>query len=566
VRTPPGNQQIELLFVDDDRGNYTVVEQRLIRLFEDRHCPVRLKYEADPDEACHMIATRPVPYQVVIADLLWDQAGSARPPHADARGLEVVAKARMVSNGTVVVAITQGSLLRPELERLAEQRGADIVLKRGDLLVDSHYGGPEKLVQEIYDRLCERELVDAGPVVDLKDEPDIEAIQDDTGKATLRLLLADLLRGLDSEPERAVLSHVAPGRSGAHVIHADVRLSGGERRSYFVKLSKDRKPLERELASVNAASGPWRPGLVVPLVGYNEKPAGPRNEWWAIAYVFADAAIPLRKWLCMPDSAPYVSHVMEQLFFNHGLADGYKQSLTDPDQDRKPMDWLVLPPYRRARLRQAVEKYASALADPRVRGAPDVPALVEVLERFSRTASFGGLSRAELPGGLRLVEGHGDLHGGNIMVIAGRMSAPAIIDLASFGWHHWAVDIARLIVDMMLECVDYGVESMHWDRFGRWRDLARSIGELTAPPDHLGEPNLAVLAGITWLVENSADILRPLVDPSHQWEWHVALAEQLVRRACSDNRSDPKRACALVAAYDQLVRAGDTVPRPAGTF
>lgn len=181
----PGDQPIELLFVDDERDNYDILEQRLIDLFDQLHAPVRLTFKENPDEACRMIATRSEPYQVVIADLLWKQTGSTRRSQPDARGLDVVKRARNVSDRTVVVVITQGSREMPQLETLATQRGADIVRKPEDLLVV--HGGPEGLVREIYDLLCERGLVDAGPEIrPEEDEPGILTVQDDVGNATLR--------------------------------------------------------------------------------------------------------------------------------------------------------------------------------------------------------------------------------------------------------------------------------------------------------------------------------------------------------------------------------------------
>lgn len=561
---PPGGQPIELLFVDDEEDNFTTVRQRLVQCFDDLGCPVRLTFEHDPDEACRMIADRQSPYQVVVADLLFKRGGAVDRADAelDSRGLDVIKDARRTSRKTVLVAITQGWLKQPDLQSRATKAGADIVLLRPSLL--NLHGGPQGLVDEIYSLLCERELVEAGPEVEIDDDPGIQTVDVDTGPATLRLLLADLLGGYDSKPERATLSYVAPGNTGAHVVSAKVLFSGGERRSYLVKLSRDQEALEREHRNVEWVSGLYRPDLVVPPIWNNRMPVGPRNKWSAVVYAFADAAVPLRDWLSRSDTtAVSVDAFLDQLFFHGGLAAGYQQ-LPEPEPGDKPINILRLPPFRRIRLRRTVEDLAQALSHPMAGALTDAPQVLDELERFSRNASFGGLSPEETPVALRLVEAHGDLHGANVLVTSNRRGQrPAVIDLADFGPHHWAADIARLTADILLECLDGGVGSMLWQRFGQWRELARSLGQLAPPPD---VDNVAVVAAFTWLTERRVELMHPIADPAHVWEWHVALAEQLLRGASKPGRPHPKRALALVAAYDQLVLAREAVPRRGKTY
>jgi len=561
----PGGQQIELLFVDDEEDNFTALRQRLSQCFEDLGCPVRLTFQAEPDEACRMIADRQTPYQVVVADLLFAPGGAVHrsDDELDSRGLDVIKDARRASEKTVIVAITLGLLKQPQLQDEAAKAGADIVRLRPSL--HNSHGGPKGLVDEIYNVLCERELVEAGPEVVIDDEPGIQTVETDTGRATLRLLLSDLLSGHDSKPVRAELTYVTPGNTGAHVVAAKVLFSGGRRRSYLMKLSKDQEALKREHHNVEWVSGLYRPDLVVPPIWNSRMPVGPRNNWSAVVYAFADAAVPLREWLSRPDTTPAsVDAFMDQLFFHGGLAAGYQQRY-ESEPGRKPVDMLRLPPFRRNRLRTAVKELAPMLAHPMAGALADAEAVLDELERFSRTGAFGGLSRDETPGDLRLVEAHGDLHGKNILVTTTgrRGGSPAVIDLADFGQHHWAADLARLTADILLECVDRGVGSTLWQRFAAWRALARSVGGLTPSSD---ESNPAAAAAFSWVAERRVELM-PLIDhDTHRWEWHVALAEQLLRGASRSRHPHPKRALALVAAYDQLLLARDSVPRPGKTF
>jgi len=561
---PAGGQPLELLFVDDVEDNFTALRQRLVQCFEDLGCPVRLTFQHDPDQACRMIADRQVPYQVVVADLLFARGGAVDRSDAelDSRGLDVIKDARRASPTTVIVAITLGWLKQPDLQSKATKAGADIVLLRPSLL--NIHGGPQGLVDDIYSRLCERELVEAGPEVKIDDEPGIQTVDVDTGPATLRLLLADLLSGHDSKPEHATLSYVAPGNTGAHVVSAKVSFSGGERRSYLVKLSRDQEALKREHHNVEWVSGLYRPDLIVPPIWNSRMPVGPRNNWSAVVYAFADAAIPLREWLSRPNTtAASVDAFLDQLFFHGGLAAGYQQ-LPEPEPGDKPINILRLPPFRRIRLRRTVEELAPALSHPLAGALTDAQQVLDELERFSRNASFGGLAPEETPVDLRLVEAHGDLHGANVLVTSSRRGQrPAVIDLADFGAHHWAADIARLTADILLECLDGGVGSMLWQRFAQWRELARSLGQFAPPPD---ESNVAVVAAFTWLTGHRDELMPLIATDAHRWEWHVALAEQLLRGASKPGRPHPKRGLALVAAYDQLVLAREAVPRRGKTY
>ncbi len=555
---PDSPTVVRIAFVDDEEQNYRPLQRRIEEYFEDLKCTARIDFIADPDEAFDCIGHGAQPYHVVVADLLFPlpQAEDTKDKVQDARGLEIIEKAKRRDQQTVVAVITR----KVELRKRARDSGADIVLLRGDMLVESNYGGPRNLVNEIHKLLCERGLITAGPELRYDDnDPGIEMVLDDTNPsgATLRLLIADVLSSDDEQAATARLSYVPGGGSGAHVLRVGLERARGSQRTYLFKLSKEKAALARELENARRAFGLYGPTFAVPYVQSNQ-PAS-RNGWSAIALVFAEGVTSFQEWL-YSSSPEAVPALMNQLFLDRGLIAGYRQRIMPDDTSAHPMTRLRLPAFRRNKVKHAIEWIRHSLGQVSS-SLPDSDELVNIVRGFVRNAQIGDLLLKDVPAQLELVEAHGDLHGRNILVSTDDHSRPMIIDLAEFGSHHWAADVARLSVDLVLRCVDPKEKWYRWDNFDTWRRLTSSLGDLVplqAGPD---PHNDGVFAALEWMIEHNEQILIHAGDPGHRWEWNVALAEQFLRSCYSTSLSDPKRALALVAAHDQLLTAREIAPR-----
>ena len=557
----PNRQPIQFFFVDDEEDNLKVLEPRFRPIFRSLGCDIEFVFEDDADRACQRISQRGVQdaFPVVMADLLFRAPGYDADTY-EPRGVEVIKDARLNSDRTVIVALTQGSRHQPSLERDAREAGADIVLRREQLLATARGGGPQELVREVYALMCERDLVRFGPTLEIPEEPGIQSIAYDAGQTTLRLVVADVFAERQLSAERVTLSYVTPGASGARVMRAAATLVDGSQRQLLIKIGTDRNALLNEQQNYDRSAGLYRPDLLVPYLSV----VGPRNGWSALAMWFASEVVTLREWVTMPLAASAVPRIMDRLFFHGGLTAGYR-SRVPVVEDKWPIRYFMLPPFRRVLVRAAIKELLPVLAHSAAGAVADSAEVVRVIEGFTRDGRLDGVAASETPRDLLLFLGHGDLHGGNILVSTSHVS-PMLVDLSRWGPNHWAGDVARLAVDLLMWGLDSGVESFFWNRFPVWREAAQLVGGLEPlRNDNLPSDEPAV-AALNWIVTHKLELLPPFADHERIWEWHLALAEQLARRTYDKELPPAKRTLAVLACYDQLLAAARQVPRAEQTF
>jgi CheY-like chemotaxis protein len=552
-----GDRHLTVLFVDDKEKNF-LIKRRLESAFEKLGCTVALSYEKDPDAAYALLSAVPRRFDVLIADLLFRAVGDTGDSEIEEpRGVVLIREVRAAHPATVIIAVTtQLTMLHPDLVQRAEEAGADRVLLRGNLMSETRYGGTDQLAREIFTFAVGHGLIDAGPVLDPTDDPGVETVIEDVGKARLRLLLSELSPVPGVEPQSVSLKYVAPGASGASVLRAEATMPDGSPRTLLVKLGRDPDALAREVVNSRSIQGLYAHNLVV---RYLDRGVVTRSGWSAIATEFGHDAVTLRRWLSDPASAPRVPSLFGRLFLNRGLANGYR-ALAGPASAEPPMSKLTLPPFRRMQARAAVEGLARLLDHPQGVRIADGAAMLKVIREYSRDGRIDGVPTSDTPqSGLVMVNAHGDLHGGNVLVYDDESPHPLIIDLASYEPHHWAYDLARLVADIVLRALDSPAELYFWRRFDEWRRIARSAGNLDA--DIVDEPtNAAAVAALNWIGQHREVLLAGLRTSERWWEWHVALAEQLLRGTYQPHLPAPKRLLGLVAAYDQLVVARPRIP------
>ena len=563
MTVPSTRHGFDMLVVDDESDNLRSLEARLRTEFRKVGFEPQIKTLDDPYKACRLIEDRAAePFDVIITDLMFP-VGTDRSGPKDALGLNVIRDGRSASEDTVIVAITGHLPQYPHVRQLAQDARVDLFHQRSELLELAGRGGLGQLAQDVHDLLSDRGLVTSGPVLDHDEDPGILSVVADVAKVTLRRLLADIFTVDGTHPTRATITHVAPGRSGAHVIRASaVWPPGTPSRAYLVKLDRNREPLDREVRNWRNILGMFG-RLIVPSTGEVYARGHGPNKWYAVASYFAEETDTLRRWLLRGENAVHVPGLLEHLFFGEGLA---KSRVADRPETTTPVTPTgplparePMPARRRALVRLALEELQPALTHPRLANLSDADGVYASIGRFTRSDVLPD-GRPIGPIGMsgKTAYGFGDLHSGNVLVTRDSSPRPYLIDPADVGSLHWATDLARFSTDLILRCLDAGTASMTWERFTSWRTVADRYGEFDAGPLDLDD-NEAVMAALRWLVAHHAQIIPA---PAPPWEWHVVFAEQLVRGSYDMSLPPAKRALALVAAYDQLVHAAVKAPPP----
>lgn len=550
--------KIRVLFVDDRPDNFKSVKSSFEKAFRRLGCEAHMEYEADPDIGSDRVSR--AEHDVVFVDLFF--APPDKPDIAvdqqTARGLEVIQDTRLASQRAVIVVLSSGDSDRPEiLNESATQAGADIVRHRRYLRPENALsgGGIDRLVKDIYDKLCDRGIVEVGPKISGDDDPGVQSALYDIERSNMQLLLSDALKPMGPLPAEVTLSYVAPGASGAHVLRVTVPPGDVPGRSLLIKLSRDDVSLMREVENSKSMLGQYS-NIIIKYAP--AEAARPRNGWSAIMMEFADDAVQLRRWLTLGDSADHVDSVLRQLFLRKGLAEHYVPAGSPAE---KPIEVLRMPAFRQVLVRAAIDELKPVLAHEDGANLSDLDEILRVVRAFVRAGHIGTVFAPDTPPGLGPVMAHGDLHGGNVLVCTGEFFRPVIIDFAAYHRHHWAKDPARLMTDIVLRSLDADVESFLWRRLGQWRELMRQASHLDGSVPATTDQNATVMAALRWMAAQRDQILPSLREPGYWWEWHVALAEQLLRGAYQPDVPAPKRCFALAAAYDQIIEAQGALER-----
>jgi hypothetical protein len=527
-------------------------------------------------------------------------------------GLNLIREARERFPGAFILAITGGDAQRSDLLDEARRSGAHRVLRRYEFSVDAPENSPTAIATEIHNHLLDTGAV--APIAVTYDEldPNIQALVHEIGEPTLCRLYARILDAAGRTTRNMSLGYIAPGYSGAAVCAVTAALdNSGVRTHHVLKVSLDKDALTREAQRGAEAAALLRPALMARQAP--PYPVGPVNGWYALASQLQGSALTLRDWLARGASDAAVEDVFAALFTD-GLGGVYADTAQEIDS---PADLLRTPYYRQRRVLHAVKELGPVLTHPDGCRLPDslVDELTQRLTAFVTEGRIGGsdLQRtASRP--TYGVFSHGDLHATNVLVYEGRHPEPTVIDASRFGHEHWATDPARLAVDLLMHSVDPGAASMFFTGFDRWRDAAARLGRLEplldphrgavlvdalladfVPSDLLpkdpegtvtvpSEPGTsrasgtsgtsgsvapadgtaAALAALNWLTGNLRAFCPGMSGDDeyrrHCWEWHTALARYLLRCSFDHEITVPKRALAIVAAYDQLTAAAVSLP------
>jgi len=537
-------QSLRALYVEDTSDNYKFYSNYIKRLPTLAGLSLTIDHSDNVDDALELLKLSPLPYQLVIADLLFQQPGKVG---LAARGLEVI-RASVRLKTPLVVALTIGDTREfPNLERDSKDAGAHVFRFHSQLNIEGEW---DRFGEELYSALLDQNIV-ADNTHLLFDENDARLlyIVSEVGSTTLKRLYCELFPKAE-RPQEITASYVVPGLSGAFVIHCEGRRRNDLNQNHLLKLNKTRELLAREVR--RRPVGAYRGGLFVEYLT-PEKGIPEHKGWFAIGAVFERGARTLREWLGTRPRRKAVENVMHQLFLDDGLASGYVLDLTEDSQGVGKA--LAMSLSRKARVLIAIKElgeYARSLSS---NGAwKDISS---ALNMFIRKERFQSLDFGELVESAVLCRCHRDLHAGNILIRATRSPTVVVIDTAEIDDAHWATDYVRLAVDIIMSVYDRGVESYKGDRMRLWLTICEAVLMWKDVPEESGVNQGAVMA-LQWMIANLQNVFR-FVTAAEKAKWHFewccAIAIESLRASYRIDLPPPKRILGLFAGYHALATA-----------
>ncbi|GAA1315506.1 hypothetical protein GCM10009634_86300 [Saccharothrix xinjiangensis] len=541
------------LIVDDSPKNLSSVTTRLNHYLGAEGWTIEWTEMGDPDSA-HEVLRGSSRFDLVVVDLLFDR------PDMDgdeARGLELIESARAASRHSFIFAISNGDTNRHDLFSEAGRRGADRVVRRAEFSVESVANGPKAIAAAI-----RAHLLDNGTVTEVRveaadpNDPAVQALLFEVKSSTLAQLHRQVLAVTSDTTDNISVRFLSPGASGASVCETTSNLGRGRVVRHVIKVSRASDDLATEAERALHARQLLQSRFVV--TSSPEYPVGPVNGWYATGSATDKKVVTLRKWLS-EGPGPEVTDELFEVLFTECLGPLYAGNLETKDVD--PLSLFKIRHYKQRLVLQAIDELLPTLSRPDGGGLTTVEGIRDDLIAFVTEARLNGVLARQVPRTTQATHVHGDLHGGNILLYQGKHPAPALIDFRYFGEAHWAVDVARLAVDLLMRIVDSGAESMFFTGFDTWRRLAAKIGVLSTDLSAVtSDPaTTAALTGLRWITAHLREVCPPIATDegfeTHHWEWHVALCTYLLRITYHYEVPGPKRALAVVAAHDQL-RAG----------
>lgn len=553
-------ESIRGLIVDDTPENISSVSTRLDQYLSDQGWKVHWTMLGDPDIA-HQALNENERFDLIVIDLLFPRRDV---DDDEARGLELVELARRTCPRSFIFVISTGDIRRHDLFAEAERYGADKVITRAQFTVDSKVNGPQAIASEIRRHLLANGTVtEVGVTSDLND-PAVQSLLFEVKAPTLAQLHRQILSASDDITDNLHVRYLSPGASGASVCETKARLHRGRTVHHVVKVSRALDALQAETQRTLQARQLLPSRFVVPH--FPERPVGPVNGWYATGAPRDQEVVTLRSWLAS-GPPPQQAEDLFEVLFTECLGPLYADNMEE--KSGEALSKLDFPHYKQRLILQAVDELTPTLTRAEGGALDDISALRRDITAFTTEGRINGLLHRELPPVRLVTHVHGDLHGGNILLYQGRHPVPALIDFSDFGEAHWASDIARLIVDLVMRVIDAGADSMFFAGFSTWRTLMSAVGRLSPDLYAMSDDasTSAALAGLRWLAVNTRALCPPLTSDegfaAHRWEWHTALCVFLLRSIYHYELTGPKRALALVAAHDQLLEGAVAARRPA---
>jgi CheY-like chemotaxis protein len=499
------------------------------------------------------------PFDFAIVDLYFDDPDTSSP--GDQNGYDLVEDLKAKPQSHTFVVLSTGYVDNdPDFVARARGLGANLALNRGQMRPGKEWN-PKALARRIRDHLIDSGSLPVGPVDADPDDPGLSSVLSllaptpDRAKLVIRNLMSKCLDWDLGEDFHLELHYLAQGRSGAKVLRVNRSHPAGPDEPYVLKMGLDGKVLNGELLANRRALKALPHDALMPLQGNVERHE--QTGFYGVVARMADTDRTLATFLTdatTPDNAIELARV---------LVDEYLTAMYRSDRSARIMDgssWILMSDFQRVRTLDSIRQLAGAFSDRRAAGLPDAGEILSSATTFTTDGTIKG-APGPVPKPALHTLSFGDLHSGNILVRSGTQHRPVLIDANEFGVRHWASDIARLVVDVFLRLHRAGVEAMTWDDF----PTARLAGSHLCPAavcltKSVLYPTTAPAAFIRTVLEISTKAvpfqLHALVTENWHWQWHVALAKELLRQGAHDDVMPARRVLAVTLAHDHLIQAG----------
>lgn len=536
---------VRCIYLEDvelDRGRYAdLIKFEWNKL--ETGVPITVVEVASPEEAIKQIRRAPCPFDIFIVDLMIE---------GKEIGLNTIKMARDSVPSLAIVSLSgaKGALLQR-----SEDVGAD-----GSVAKDYVHEQPERLLlaKTMLAAFEKHGIVPlpAGESVLAVDEDDLDlvALLDEVGRPAVIALTERLIRVGNEKLARISPHFVGPGFSGAAVLRVECSIEQGSERPVLpihllLKVSRSRDVLEREL---NADRRQFPDGI---FVTFREKLVSSQG-WNAISTEFQENSATLGRWVGAAErSAAEVSQVLERLFLGEGLQKTYSR-LVRAEAERPNTalfrDGLTL--NRRSRIRKTIRDLGGLARKHDTKNWFNE----EIVLRFIGDAKrIDNLDEEDIPRGVSRCWSHGDLHGNNILVKLGQKQ-PVLIDPANAKMLHWALDLARLTVDLAVSTLDSSDSAYEWERMWLWQEAIGSLIRHEQIELRTEFANMAgVVAGLNWVTANWSRVF--LVSEQKwtpKWEFVLALGIEFLRASLRlQDLPTPKRVLSLLAACEAIREA-----------
>lgn len=484
-----------------------------------------LRSIGDPDEANRILNSEDI--DILVTDLLFNEGGEEKP-----LGISIVATARRKGTKTGILALSIGT--PPKYLDAARRAGAHKVSIKQTLIESATpIVDLAALLKTVMEK-AGRPLFPSTDATISYDRRDFElvAIAETIGRENLIQIAGQLV---GSDLQDVALTKVRAGYSGAIVVRADCRVTkptGPWTESLLVKLSRDRESLAREL---KRAFAPEVEDLFVPFKSSLAESGG----WSAIASKFVAATRSLGDWLRQSQpEADVIAGTLELLFGAEGLQPLYTSAIR---VEETPVTAIGanLTTWRKAAVRQVMQDWADYAADRDKQGAFDAA----LIEAFLVSQRFGTIDAGAAPDGSLRVWSHGDLHADNILLT--QSLRPRLIDPAATAPLHWASDVSRLMVDLILTTSVVWKESVDWLALDVW---TQRVATFLDNPSSAVDSSSAWTA-VAWLAQRVSTLREEHgLSQTYDWELPLSIAVEFLRATYRVEITPPIRCLALYGA------------------
>lgn len=541
-------RELRCLFFDDDSKERTQCKEWIKYAWNklQTHVPIKVTDTDSTEKAIKILQEAKKKLHLFVVDILVGTGKSKYP-----LGLSAITRAREDDRHLGIVALSIGNGVYGQKARDA---GADEFISKRYIM--------ENLKGNLFGKIMLNALIKHGHEPVASDLETLKLNYDDLQLMALidtidrKNIINFAVRILKKPCKEIKPTYIRSGLSGASILRVDCNLiisegdiRGSEPRSLLLKMSKDRFSLTNEL-SRDTSSFPGN--LFIPFIRNKPLLSG---GWYAIGSKFQIEGRTFLDWLLDDKTSPEeVESTMHNLFLdkNSGLINVYKIKSTSEEERPNIALWKILTLSRKARILQVLDELSSLT---KKYGPQDVFDK-ELIEDFIRSKRVGSIDEEKVPRGTIYHRSHGDLHARNILI--NTSGKPYLIDPANIGLMHWASDIARLTVDLLVSGWDHGDKSHEWNYMQEWYELTNAlVSEKTLSVKGKNKSNINLQSALNWIKDNLSSIHENSPDtPKPKWEFKLALAIEFMRCAYRQQElPTPKRVLGLIAACHALREA-----------